>query len=75
MLQPLVLARKPHSGPTGGHPPREGPTSNGQRHGLRGGFQRPWKGDRQLRSMVRCEEPTAMRILMGGFRGTLGAQY
>jgi hypothetical protein len=51
-----------------------GPTSNGQRHGLRGGFQRPWKGDRQLRSMVRCEEPTAMRILMGGFRGTLGAQ-
>ena len=49
-----------------------GPTSNGQRHGLRGGFQRPWKGDRQLRSMVRCEEPTAMRILMGGFRGTLG---
>jgi len=51
--------------PQGGHPCWEhlrcGPTSNGQRHGLRGGFQRPWKGDRELRSKVWCKEPMAAR--------------
>ena len=47
MLQPLLLARKPHSGPQAairlGRTLGCGPTSNGQRHGLRGGFQIPWK--------------------------------
>jgi hypothetical protein len=55
-----------------GAPKGAGLTSNGQRHGLRDGFQRPWKGDRQLRSMVRCEEPTAMRFLMDDFRVDTG---
>jgi hypothetical protein len=50
VLQPLV-ARTPHSGPRAAIyfcGSLYGPVSNGQRHGLRGGFQRPSKGDRQL---------------------------
>lgn len=31
---------------------RYGPPLNGQRHGLRGTFQSPWKGDRWLRCKV-----------------------